>query len=667
MMPLRIVKANLRPEVPVDALKPLEFPTDGRTWYKAMNDAGYGFGPAFYKQIQVETVSGLRRSRAVMSLEEPVSSYTQSLYPMHPAVMDGCLQTTAPSLWCNNRSDVDSIMIPAIIDELVIHQRPQHSSRGMSISTSEYTEIGRRDDLKSYKSKASVYDAETSLLLFEVSGMGYHKLDRNEDVYSQHTYSQVVWKPDVTTLHGSNQDVLAMLELTGGGALKDAHQLLDLVAHKKPQLRVLEINQIPNNANSIWLSVSGPDISARAACRRYRFATVEAGDLLAAQEAYASHGNAEFELLDMAVPIEAVDDEQMFDLVILKKPYGFDAITIANACKFLKRGASLLILEFDHKADGAHVVNGGGGNGEANKLNGVNGVNGFGNAQSYQSLDFISSRTYKDSPEGLKSVSLGLSKPEQKPEVGRINLLHFTKASISAMKLRERLSASGWIVTEQNFPFQNLESDRDSIFLVLEFGAPLMTTIAAEHWEALKTLFVSSNKVLWVTEGCQMEVTNPDKAMIHGLARTVRAEDSSVKVTTLDVQDAAGPGTFGAVTSVLEKVQCKDPIDTKYLENEFVERRGVIYVSRILSNQVVNLAEADLNNGAAEVDTDFHGSAATIRLQCERIGTLDELHYNEVAATELPLEENQLEIEIFAASLNFKVNTQSDGKHHERR
>jgi hypothetical protein len=91
------------------------------------------------------------------------------------------------------------------------------------------------------------------------------------------------------------------------------------------------------------------------------------------------------------------------------------------------------------------------------------------------------------------------------------------------------------------------------------------------------------------------------------------------------------------------------------MEYEFVERRGVLYLSRIRPDERINHAEKDERTGADLQIKNFHGSETCIRLQCERLGTLDSLRYAEVSDKELPLRDHLVEVEIFAAGLNFKV------------
>lgn len=635
-----------------------------------MNDAGYGFGPAFHKQLQVECVATKRVSRSTVSLEEPESAYTQSPYPLHPAVMDGCFQTAAPALWAGQRSDVNAVLIPAIIDEVLINRIPSTCLRGVAQATSEYVGVGRRDVTKNYKSDSSIYDPETGVLLFQLSGLRYHKLDTTAADSFKHTYTEAVWKPDLTTMHGLGQHS-ELLGIHDTSALVYANQLIDMIAHKKPNLSVLEAVQTANNPNSIWFERSDSEAFVRAAFTKYEFITLDPNDLMAAQESYASRGNTNFKLLDLASTVSSPREDDKFDLVILKTDSNLeDADVVRNARKFLKEnGASFflhIIVQGPQKGDTEDKTPKTNGtiisekHDHTNGLNGTNGTNGVNETHASLQNDGSAStwkREYSSNTDGdIRSVSLTFGdKVEQKS--GAINLLCFNEPTVSELKLREKLRVSGWTVKEHKFPFTDVDTTKVS--LVLEFGEPLMPSISEGHWEAVKTLLSSGQKILWVTEGAQMDVTQPSKAMMHGLARTVRAEDPSVDVTLLDVEEAAGPSTLLAVSEVLRKAQEDKP--KLHRESEYVERGGVIHICRIHPSPSVNQAESQLWDGAAEIEMDLHESKTTIRLQSERIGTLDELHFQEVAPVEVPLEENKLEVEIFAAGLNFKVRSSLRG------
>ena len=140
--------------------------------------------------------------------------------------------------------------------------------------------------------------------------------------------------------------------------------------------------------------------------------------------------------------------------------------------------------------------------------------------------------------------------------------------------------------------------------------------------------------------------------MVYGLFRTVRVEDPSVSVTTLDVECSSGGQTLEAIDSILHTLQ--QPAPKTHVENEYVERGGVIWIYRILPNHLINTAETENRQGAELRVRDIHRAETTIRLQCERLGTIDSLQYSEVDTVELPLPDDCVDVELAAAGLNFK-------------
>ena len=317
------IAADTAPVAPESALKPLKFPTSAHLWYKAMEGAGYSFGPIFQKQLEVESVAGEPYSRAILSLSDPPSVFSQSSYPMHPVCIDGCLQASAASLWNGHRSSVNTVLIPAMMDEIIINATPAKPKTGIAVSTAEYSGIGNLEEKKSYKSNVTVYDPSTGSLLFQVSGLRYHSIDTREGGHATHTYNRLVWKPDVTYLSQGGLRSLLLEKPTdsspveiGSGTRID--QLIDMVAHKKPTLRVIEVNMLPTESRSMWLNGSHFNASSRAVCGFYHVASATPAGLLEAQEKHGS-GNTTFSLLDLTESPEVFTaSNKDFDLAIVK-------------------------------------------------------------------------------------------------------------------------------------------------------------------------------------------------------------------------------------------------------------------------------------------------------------------------------------------------------------
>jgi hypothetical protein len=274
--------------------------------------------------MQVESVIGTRKSRSIVSLTEPAEEYQQSYYPLHPASIDACLQTVGPSLWKGDRSSVNAVLIPAIIESIVIKPTAARPEFGISVASSAYVGVGRFENPKNYASSASVYDPDTKALLFQVSGLRYHNLDVLEDQFASHSYAEISWKPDITFLTRDRLLGLPVEEPFCAGRnhsspLGEVNKLIDLVAHKKPNLKVLEVNVATNDLTSIWLDRESFDKVTGAACVEYELLLTDAATLMNVQEKYGAQGDTGFTLLDFTRPSSDIAlSTSDFDLIIIK-------------------------------------------------------------------------------------------------------------------------------------------------------------------------------------------------------------------------------------------------------------------------------------------------------------------------------------------------------------
>ena len=634
-------------------LRPLTHTTPGQMWYKAMNDAGYNFGPSFQKQLEVESTSGERHSRSLVSFTEPESTYPQSRYPVHPVCIDGCLQTSAPSLWMGNRSSVSAVLVPAIIDEVIISSR-KHPEIAIADTTSAYVGLGRREETKSYMSNASVYDPSNGSLLFRVSGLRYHRLDTQEDPYAAHNYSRVTWKPDITFLPQEALGEMAKkgFKFSASSDQDDAwhmtNKLIDLVAHKNPNVKVMEVNMMRDDSTSVWLDGNISDRSTRAACVQYHYTSVDANALITAQAEYEGNGNTQFSLLDISKPTADLPQaENGFGLIIIRLHVLESDVMptmVQNARAFLSDGGHILLVERNTSGDDFVAVDSQAQVGDMMKTSAaVLEANGFHNTRHVSCAQ----------SNVLRSVTIATAKSSTAQVVpsNLVNLVRFSSPTPVTQKIEDGLKRIGWDLEEHRAPFESLKP-KSTVLVMDDLSSALLPTIREEQWEGIKALTQVGIRMLWVTEGSQLDVTEPDRAMVHGLFRTVRAEDPSVSATTLDVESASGTKTLGAIDSILRSLQ--QPPPKNHVENEYVERGGVISICRILPNHLVNHAEKEDRQGADLHVRDLHAAETCIRLQCERLGTIDSLCYSEVHSAELPLPDGCVEVEIAAAGLNFK-------------
>ncbi|OQE24996.1 hypothetical protein PENFLA_c009G05555 [Penicillium flavigenum] len=223
-------------------------------------------------------------------LQAPESSYGQSIYPMHPACVDGCFQTVSPALWEGDRTTVGAVLVPAVISRLVITSQEQSPNQVLRKNTPEPL-----DDFNPVDSKRPTLTRQQTLVQTSV----------------------------------------------------------DLIAHKYPKSKILEVKIGAEDAISVWLQSNSPPSNAiRDACSRYHFASTDPTALVAAQDQYSSRApNVEFTMIYPVVSQEILNGVQ-FDLAIvtISPSAPAEVVRAAVASVHLSMHNSGLVLNEDPSA-----------------------------------------------------------------------------------------------------------------------------------------------------------------------------------------------------------------------------------------------------------------------------------------------------------------------------
>ena len=637
-------------------LAPLKYPTSAHLWYKAQIEVGYGFGPGFQRQLFVETVAGQRESRATISLTEPESAHSpQSLYPMHPACIDGCFQTVTPSLWSGERATIDAVLVPATIDNLVVYPKIPGSEEGLSLAKSGYTGRGRIEETKSFFSDCSVFDKASGKILLKMDGLRYHKLDTGRDTHDLHTYNGTIWRPDVAFLSQDQLYSLAHNDSSGG-----IQQLIDLIAHKKPTIKVREVSCVAEDTTSLWLSSGISPI--RSGYTQYSFASSDARSLIGAKENYEMTKRTSFDLVDISKPGSPLQGTD-YDLAIIKLPDLGEEV-VAMAADFIRASLSedAFVVILGQQIDSSMSASDGDSDSSGVLVNGPELTLEISKdtGSIYEDPTVVSSiancgysnilrvpQSWAPNAYMGKAVTKGVDNATAKA----VNVVHLSAHGRLSEGLKTTLEQSDWQVAEHFHPYSHLQPK--SVILVLdEMISPVLVSISDSQWNGLRQMISQGHQVLWVTEGSQMKVTNPDNALVHGLFRTIRAEDRAANLITLDVECEKSHSSHLAVERVLRLFMTDRP--KTHVESEFVERNGIIYISRVVPDEFINEAKSNEKVGGPPIPRSLPDIDGVAMLRAERLGTLDSLCYTEVSSKELHVLENHIEVDIKAAGLNFK-------------
>lgn len=221
----------------------------------------------------------------------------------------------------------------------------------------------------------------------------------------------------------------------------------------------------------------------------------------------------------------------------------------------------------------------------------------------------------------------------------------------------QSLKSHGWTpsVKKLSAPLSGLS--QQAALLVDDPASPLLANITESDWGSLQRLLIGERTILWLTTGSQLDTPLPSNALVHGFARSVRGEEPRLNLKTLDLSSDGVRSPASLIARVLEDTSCiedKKPTLAQS-DNEFCERHGILYISRVIPDEGLLEVARDDAHGAKLKDMWLRENPNTIRLWCERPGDLSTLHFNEVIDHQEYLGDGEVEVEIGAAGLNFKV------------
>jgi NADPH:quinone reductase-like Zn-dependent oxidoreductase/acyl transferase domain-containing protein/NAD(P)-dependent dehydrogenase (short-subunit alcohol dehydrogenase family) len=638
-----------------DHLRPLEYPTPARAWYKALHNVGFNFGPAFQNLLEIEAIPSKRASRVRSTWSFSGQTDTQSKYAVHPAVIDSFFQAGVPPLYEGYRTGIDRVFVPRIIDDMIILARTRLPETSLTLTGCEWTRIGRSDSIRNYASNAAVYDENGGHLLFKVAGLRYIELETNAAGHKPHQYVQLAWKPDVTLLSDVRLDSLPLVpsetdtlewELDLPGC---AVEMLILALHKRPNMSIAEIDL---RATEHDIEPQRPShLSESPIFTRYVHVSNTSQSFNSAQKRLGHLPGTEFCMHDIlsSEPLR-IESDAKFDMIILKTSAASTRVfaTLLDGLRELSTDNGFLMVvqpdDFEERQG----------------------------SSSDESLVNIS-WNFTDTTFILQAAHLPIHLRATDESASRDGALHVIFASLHPSRndvrpaantpivvfspnvpelivLRKTLRQLGWtgrvidpakaVHLPENMPLVLLDSPT----------ASFLDGIAEGDWDTLKALLKPGRQLLYVTSGSQRLVTAPSNALFHGLARTIRGEDPSIKIKTLDVTSLWDWNAAEAIYSAIGTFSNA----SEDQEMEYCERSGVVSISRLLSDDaLIKTDESGRHNN--ELQSKFlHGNPRTVRFRCERIGAMDSLTYYEVSDQPLPLRENCIEIEMHAASLNFK-------------
>jgi hypothetical protein len=195
---------------------------------------------------------------------------------------------------------------------------------------------------------------------------------------------------------------------------------------------------------------------------------------------------------------------------------------------------------------------------------------------------------------------------------------------------------------------------KSTVILTVEIQKNLLSSVNETEMSKLKIITDNAANIVWLTNANFMDCKNPETGLVNGFSRALMLEQPSLKFFTLDIDGASSTTTTAKqIIDILHQ-------DEGSIDYEFLQRNGVIHVSRFVPDE-------DLNQKFQQKQGRIVGEVALkdardARLVIQNIGQFDTLTFKQEIHQE-PLPDTYVEIEVKSVGLNAKVCSENHDCH----
>lgn len=188
-----------------------------------------------------------------------------------------------------------------------------------------------------------------------------------------------------------------------------------------------------------------------------------------------------------------------------------------------------------------------------------------------------------------------------------------------------------------------------------ELDSPVLATLTSKEFNAVQRL-CSAQGLLWVIQDGNLETATPNANMIPGMIRTVRNENAGILPILLDL-DGKERLSINDTSDLIYRVfeaAWGDHATTREIEREYMERKGGIFVPRVVEDPDAR-RWAVRRDGKADLELqNFEQRDRPLSLTIETPGLLDTLYFEDDKEVMKPLLDDHVEIRVKATGVNFR-------------
>ncbi|KAF6236674.1 hypothetical protein HO173_004965 [Letharia columbiana] len=682
-------------------------PVEAKGVYQAVADAGFDYGPMFRQMEQVMSGPSCAMHNAIVP-DTPACMPVnyESDYIIHPITLDVIFHGAAALLVKSGLFSKAPYM-PVAIREMTV-------SLELSKQPGAVFEVYTRTQEPDTFSRRQIFDMDVKDVRNPSYGCGVSIRGFTEVPVQQSQTNQDVgrarclrtqWEPCMTYLpqsQGSKGLPVSALGSIDGNDYQQCYgfaaKLVGKLAHQNPGLRILEISAGTTSATVPILELLGGAAEEPARFVQYDFTDTSPDTLETVRAKLAPWGKlVNCKTLDIELlPQDQGFESQSYDAVVVTASNhlldtAFTQKAITHIRSLLQPGGKLIIVEDTNlekslrsspswSLDGqqstdSHLMNGSNHllNGNSHRVNGNNHhVNGntpqkdctttsqartkaLFEANGFSELDFIPQH-YSEDAQHAVSVAFATAAPiGTTPDETVVDLIVVAQGlpeGASKADFENVLNVWGprtvvWVQFAE-LAVTNLSGKH--CIVIDDPRCPHLTTMTADSFRGLKALSQAAG-VLWITGG----VTSPDAGTVRGLTRTLRSESQITNLVTLAIDDWGFPSSniVDLVGQIFERSFFCSFAQTEY-DTELAVRDGVVYIPRLVHDNALDQhLNRETHKGFRDLQP-FVQEGRPLKLTVASPGFLDTLCFVEDKQATKPLLDDEIEIDVKSAGLNFK-------------
>lgn len=498
-----------------------------------------------------------------------------------------------------------------------------------------------------------------------------------------------IYSGEKTGIQVALQDNLLLDNYETGQVYREGNRRLAsavaLYAHQHPNIRILEVGAGTGSAtNEILPALKGD--SAWRQYSEYRFTDTTPSFLADGEERFSKYGGMTFGTFDMEKSGESQGYQQDWDVVVASNVIHATSDiqnTLIGVRNVLKPGGKMILLELTQSQLSAGLVLGtfsdfwkadhdpnfpryDGPFLSKSLWQTVLPVSGFSGLDFY--LDDYAGSNVSATVICATAAEPSVSIPRRitSPEQGGITMVYRSAPASFMQPLADHIAKTSGVPVEM-MPLAEIENARHLRFIfLLETGNPFFLDVKPQEWKVFQSALNRSTSALWLTSGDLMEGKEPLHAMVSGLAKGMKIENSSLRFSILDIDrvpDTSDTELFDLVSQLESRVADTTRIHD---DSEFRYKDGILYISRLTSDDVLcETSKAKTSPDQALKQVPLKELKSTpLQLAIEKPGVLSTVFFKPDPEFSKPLSTDEVEIEVKYAGVNNKDIAVLTGRHH---